>query len=630
MSIGTILLGKYRVESILGEGGMGVVAECTHLQLNERVAIKMLRQDLSLNREATERFMREAQAAVKLKSEYVARVSDVGTFESGIPYMVMEFLEGHDLGALLVERGRLPVPWAAELVLQTCEALAEAHSLGIVHRDIKPANLFVTWRPDGTALIKVLDFGISKSSMGTDMHLTQTQSLLGTPAYMSPEQMRSARAVDGRTDMWSLGTVLYELVEGRKPFEADSFSEMCVKVAVDAPSPMVHAPHELQEVILRCLAKAPEQRYANMAEFGRELVPFVQDGHQGAMLVERMQRMLRRGAGSGGDFDVSTGVNMRVPTGIRDINSSPVRVPTQPAMHVADARRSSPDGGSWHGGSEPNLSPWHGGSEPAGSALLTPQAPGAGAPLVTSAESPAPRRGPVILIGMLLTGVAGIAIAMTLQGTQVDTSAGPAAADIPWTAPAGAPTVSAPASGTADTSMAGSAAAGRGSAGSTAGSGSAGSAEGSGAAGSAAGSGAAGSAAGSGAAGSTEGSGAAGSAVAGSGAAGSTEGSGSLGSVEGSAAAGSAAAGSGAAGSAEGSAAPALGAGSAEGSAAPALGAGSRAGKTGAGKTGAGKTGAGKVIIDANPLDRRPVVRPPKADCDPFENPHGCPGSRRN
>ena len=165
-------------------------------------------------------------------------------------------------------------------MLQTAEALAEAHSLGIVHRDVKPTNLFVTWRPDGSALIKVLDFGISKSPMGTDMQLTQTQSLLGTPAYMSPEQMRSARLVDSRSDIWSLGTVFYEALEGRRPFEAESFSEMCVKVAVDPPAPMVNTPPGLQQVILRCLAKSPEQRYATMAEFARDLIPFAQDQHQ--------------------------------------------------------------------------------------------------------------------------------------------------------------------------------------------------------------------------------------------------------------------------------------------------------------------------------------------------------------
>ncbi len=303
---------------------MGIVARCTHLALNEQVAVKMLRQDVLLDQDATSRFMREAQAAVKLRSEYVARVSDVGTFENGVPYMVMEFLDGHDLGALLEEQHHIAVSWAVDLMLQTAEALAEAHSLNIVHRDVKPTNLFVTWRPDGSSLIKVLDFGISKSPMGTDMQLTQTQSLLGTPAYMSPEQMRSARLVDARSDIWSLGTVMYELIEGRRPFEAESFSEMCVKVAVDAPAPMTNAPPELEQVVLRCLAKSPEQRYPNMAELGRDLIPFARDPHQAAVLVERMTRMIGRstpnweGSGSG----VS---RTPVPGNIRDIKSGPVR-----------------------------------------------------------------------------------------------------------------------------------------------------------------------------------------------------------------------------------------------------------------------------------------------------------------
>jgi eukaryotic-like serine/threonine-protein kinase len=346
VNIGQIFQGKYRVEAILGHGGMGVVAECTHLALNERVAIKMLRQDVLLDQDAVYRFLREAQAAVKLKSEYVARVSDVGTFENGVPYMVMEFLEGHDLGELLKQRGVLPVQWAVELMLQTAEALAEAHSLNIVHRDVKPTNLFVTWRPDGTALIKVLDFGISKSPLGTDMQLTQTQSLLGTPAYMSPEQMRSARLVDTRTDIWSLGTVFYEILEGRRPFEAESFSEMCVKVAVDPPAPMVNTPPGLQQVIMKCLAKSPEQRYASMAELGRDLVPYSNDPHGAQMLVERMGRMLRRAAH---DWEGSGGTGVR---GARELGSGPV------------PRAQTPAPQQWGIGSDPAASPWNAKSEP--------------------------------------------------------------------------------------------------------------------------------------------------------------------------------------------------------------------------------------------------------------------------
>jgi serine/threonine protein kinase len=344
IGIGQIFLGKYRVEEILGQGGMGIVARCTHLALNEQVAVKMLRHDVLMDQDATSRFMREAQAAVKLRSEYVARVSDVGVFENGVPYMVMEYLDGHDLGALIDEQGHVAVQWASDLMLQACEALSEAHSIGIVHRDVKPTNLFVTWRPDGTSLIKVLDFGISKSPMGTDMQLTQTQSLLGTPAYMSPEQMRSARLVDARSDIWSLGTVMYELLEGHRPFEAESFSEMCVKVAVDPPAPMQNTPPALQQVVMRCLAKSPEQRYANMAELGRDLVPFARDPHAAQMMVERMTRML--GRASPPVWDIPPGhLSARTPLP-RDV-STPIRAATplpsveQPAaMPVLRKKRS--------------------------------------------------------------------------------------------------------------------------------------------------------------------------------------------------------------------------------------------------------------------------------------------------
>jgi serine/threonine protein kinase len=406
--IGQVFLDKYRVDSILGQGGMGVVAECMHLQLNERVALKLLRQDVLLDHDAVERFKREGQAAAKLKSEYVARVRDVGELENGTPFMVMEYLDGQDLGVLITERGTLPAPWATELILQTCEALAEAHSYGIVHRDVKPTNLFVTWRPDGTALIKVLDFGISKSAAGTDMHLTQTQSLLGTPAYMSPEQMRSARLVDGRTDIWSLGSVLYELLEGRKPFEAESFSEMCVKVAVDAPTPMERTSFELQQVVLRCLAKTPEARYQSMADLARDLVPFTQDPQSATMLVERMQRMQRRGEGTWEGS--TTGVGMRgVPHHVRDVGSAPV------------ARQSSPAMG------------WHGGSEPASQMFRTP-IPGSlggvpqrytaqdkSAPAIAPSEfhtiPKAPRRRfGFVLLGIALAGIAAAAIAMNVGG----------------------------------------------------------------------------------------------------------------------------------------------------------------------------------------------------------------------
>ncbi|MEO8552971.1 MAG: serine/threonine-protein kinase [Kofleriaceae bacterium] len=392
VDIGQVFLGKYRVDSIIGHGGMGVVVECTHLQLGGRFAIKMLRKDVLHDDDAVQRFTREAQAASKLKSEYVAKVTDVGVFENNVPFMVMEYLDGHDLGALLEQRGVLPVPWASELMMQTAEALAEAHSHGIVHRDVKPTNLFVTWRPDGSALVKVLDFGISKSPTGADMQLTQTQSLLGTPAYMSPEQMRSARLVDTRSDIWSLGTVFYELLEGRRPFEAESFSEMCVKVAVDPPAPMINTPPALQPVILKCLAKSPEQRYANMAELGRDLIPFVQDQHQGQRLVERMERVLRR---SSGNWDPDTSGSMRTPMGTPNPDSSGIR--------------------QWSAGSEPFARPVQDRSAPVAmrrdnSEPVTP------VPYTMMESRSSPRRGLFIVVGVGLVVGAGIALAVALGG----------------------------------------------------------------------------------------------------------------------------------------------------------------------------------------------------------------------
>jgi serine/threonine-protein kinase len=315
VEVGQVFLGKYRVDAILGQGGMGVVAQCHHLQLDERVAIKMLRPDVLGDQDSVQRFVREAQAAARIKSEYVARVVDVGSFETGVPYMVMEFLDGYDLGQAVEGGKQLSVPLTVELSLQACEALAEAHSLGIVHRDVKPTNLFVVWRADKPK-VKVLDFGISKTSTATDLKLTQTQSLLGTPAYMSPEQMRSAREVDARTDIWSLGTVMYEAIEGRRPFEAESFSEMVVKVSMEPPTPMRNAPINLQGVILKCLCKQPDQRYQSMADLGRDLIPFAQDQHAAQVLVDRMYRMLRGSQLAGaGDWDrSSTGAGQRLPS----------------------------------------------------------------------------------------------------------------------------------------------------------------------------------------------------------------------------------------------------------------------------------------------------------------------------
>lgn len=236
VGIGDILADKYRVEAVLGRGGMGVVVAAQHLQLGQRVAIKFLLVEPAKNSDAVERFLREARAAVRIQSEHVARVIDVGTLASGAPYMVMEFLVGCDLAELIRTEGAQPISKVADLVLQAGEAIAEAHSKGIIHRDLKPANLFLTERPDGTSLVKVLDFGISKSTTADELgapqaSMTATATVMGSPLYMSPEQMRSTKNVDARTDIWSLGVIVFELLTGRPVYEAESLPGLCAMIA---------------------------------------------------------------------------------------------------------------------------------------------------------------------------------------------------------------------------------------------------------------------------------------------------------------------------------------------------------------------------------------------------------------
>ena len=294
---GTVLLGKYRVDSLIGEGGMGAVLKAQHLDLDDLVAIKVLLPESMKQKDLELRFLREAKSAVKLKGAHVARVLDVGRLDEApfihVPYIVMEFLEGADLNAIIKHHGPQEPAVAVDLLLQACEAIAEAHSLGIIHRDIKASNFFISQKDSETPFLKVLDFGIATSPQGVS-ELTDGQSVIGTPAYMAPEQMRATRAADARSDIWSLGVVLYEMLEGARPFRAEVYSDLCLKVGMDPPEPMVNpaVPEGLRAVVMKCLEKTIERRYQSVAELAFDLMPFASDPALARASVETCARML--------------------------------------------------------------------------------------------------------------------------------------------------------------------------------------------------------------------------------------------------------------------------------------------------------------------------------------------------
>lgn len=299
---GDVVAGKYRLESLIGEGGMGYVLSATHVELGELVALKFLRPEALQYDELLGRFAREAQAAARIKSEHVARVYDVGTSPTGIPYIVMEHLKGQDLATLMARGPRVSVDTAVEYVMQACEGLASAHALGIVHRDIKPENLFLTQASPGSpSVVKLLDFGISKVDLTTrhvpqgSRALAQTTALLGSPRYMSPEQIRNSTQVDGRADIWALGCVLYELLAGHPPFDAQSIMELGAAILGDDPVPVRvlanHVTPELDAIVMRCLQKRPEARYQNIAELAFALYPFAP--RRARMFAERCNSLLQ-------------------------------------------------------------------------------------------------------------------------------------------------------------------------------------------------------------------------------------------------------------------------------------------------------------------------------------------------
>ena len=334
---GTVVLGKYRVESVIGEGGMGAVMKGYHIDLEEPVAIKVLLPEMLGRQDIVQRFLREAKAAVKLKGEHVARVIDVGRLDAdvdgnfeGVPYIVMEYLEGSDLNRIVKAHGPQDPAMAADLMLQACQAIAEAHAIGIIHRDIKASNFFIIQHDDDPPHLKVLDFGIATTPKGTS-ELTDGGQIIGTPSYMAPEQMRSSRLADARSDVWSMGVVLYELLEGKRPFRAEQYSDLCLKVGGEPPEPMVNreAPAGLRAVVMKCLEKPVERRYQSVAELAFDLMPFASDAVLARASVEQIARMLgRRGTRT---IDAA-----RVPDDATLLSGAPPRMTPQPYRAVSE------------------------------------------------------------------------------------------------------------------------------------------------------------------------------------------------------------------------------------------------------------------------------------------------------
>lgn len=279
---GSVLREKYRVEKVLGHGGMGVVVEAVHIDLERRVAIKVLHAELHSNKDLVDRFVREGRAASRIEGDHVARVFDVDRLEDGTPFLVMEYLDGLDLSHVRRNQKPLPIKQAIGYVLQACNGIALAHAAGVIHRDVKPANLFVTTDASGVERVKVLDFGISKLSTpagGSEPSVTRTTVVMGSVEYMSPEQMLSTRDVDGRTDVWALGVVLFELLTAAPPFSGENTTQICAHVmsqpALRPKSLRPDLPDELEAIIMRCLEKERDKRYATVGALSAALQGFI-------------------------------------------------------------------------------------------------------------------------------------------------------------------------------------------------------------------------------------------------------------------------------------------------------------------------------------------------------------------
>jgi serine/threonine protein kinase len=322
---GDLIAGKYRIDRILGAGGMGVVVAATQLELDRPVALKFLLPMVLERWDFVARFSREARAAAKLHGEHLARVLDVGNLPGGEPFIVMEYLDGQDVAKVLAARGPLPASEAVDYLLQASEAVAEAHALGIIHRDLKPSNLFLAKRAGGPPTIKVLDFGLSKFTRAEkEDNVTTESSILGSPAYMSPEQLLSSRTVGVGTDIWSLGVVLYELLTAQRPFTAERMPEFVAAILQSSPRPIdmqaTPVPPGLQEIVRRCLEKDPARRFANVAQLATALAAY--SPPSAAPCIQRIVALLADGTPGSEHENAAASSGPTAPRGIEQRTES--------------------------------------------------------------------------------------------------------------------------------------------------------------------------------------------------------------------------------------------------------------------------------------------------------------------
>jgi len=311
--IGKVLDGRYQIERLLGEGGMGAVYEATHTGTGRHVAIKLIQQIALGDTDVFARFQREARASSAADTRHIVEVLDSGRDrDTGLPYMAMEMLKGEDVGAYIARKGPMRIGLALRVVAQACIGLAKAHHADVVHRDIKPANLFLTEEEDEEVIVKILDFGIAKVRPKTPLEgeglaLTQTGRLLGTPLYMSPEQAQGAKDIDQRSDLWSLGAVMFETLTGAPPFDAENLGRLILAICskpVRAPSSISPGiSPDIDAIVLKAMKLEREDRYANADAMFDELMKLLPDGY-GISIAELRGETgrppaIRRTAGSG-------------------------------------------------------------------------------------------------------------------------------------------------------------------------------------------------------------------------------------------------------------------------------------------------------------------------------------------